>query len=55
LEQISPRTGDPLDSNTLVGPMHNQMGVDNYLKTVQEAQKLGGKIVCGGKVNPVLS
>ena len=37
-----PRIGDPLDDGTLYGPMHSQMGVDNYLATLKEAVALGG-------------
>ena len=29
------RIGDPMDQNTLYGPMHNQNGVDLYKRTVQ--------------------
>jgi aldehyde dehydrogenase family 7 protein A1 len=44
------RVGDPVDADTIYGPMHSQVGVENYLSTVQEAQKLGGKVEFGGKV-----
>lgn len=44
------RVGDPVDPNTIYGPMHSQHGVDNFLQTVNEAQKLGGKVEIGGKV-----
>lgn len=50
-QQIMTRVGDPIDANTLYGPMHSQIGVTNYLNTVQEAKKLGGKVMFGGKVN----
>jgi len=49
-EQIVKRIGDPLDTNTIYGPMHTQVGVTNYLNTIKEAQELGGKVVFGGKV-----
>ena len=43
------RMGDPLDPNTLLGPLHNQMAIDNYVKGIEEIQKQGGKILYGGK------
>ena len=48
--QLMKRVGHPLDSSTLYGPLHNQMAVDNYKATIEEAQKLGGKIEVGGNV-----
>jgi aldehyde dehydrogenase family 7 member A1 len=48
--QLVPRTGDPLDSKTLIGPMHSSIGVQNYKSTLEEVKSLGGKIVFGGKV-----
>ncbi|CRK91225.1 CLUMA_CG004907, isoform A [Clunio marinus] len=44
------RVGHPLDSSTLYGPLHNQLAVDNYKSTIEEAIKLGGKVEVGGKV-----
>ncbi|ESP00645.1 hypothetical protein LOTGIDRAFT_112613 [Lottia gigantea] len=44
------RMGDPLEDGTLVGPMHNEQGVNIYKTAVDEAVKQGGKIECGGKV-----
>ena len=32
-KKLIDRIGDPMDSNTLYGPMHNQNGVDLYLRT----------------------
>jgi len=48
--QLIPRTGDALESGTLLGPMHSQIGIDNYKKTIEEVKGLGGKIVFGGNV-----
>ena len=42
------RIGDPMDQNTLYGPMHNQNGVDLYKRTVQRVKEAGGKIESGG-------
>jgi aldehyde dehydrogenase family 7 protein A1 len=51
-EQIMKRVGDPIDPSTIYGPMHSQVGVNNYLNTVKEAEALGGKVAFGGKVRP---
>ncbi|XP_053975035.1 putative aldehyde dehydrogenase family 7 member A1 homolog [Hylaeus anthracinus] len=48
-ESILERIGDPLENNTLYGPLHNQDAVDEYKKTVNNALKNGGKIEFGGK------
>jgi len=45
---IIKRIGDPLDEGTLYGPLHSKVGVQGYLKTVEEAKALGGVIECGG-------
>lgn len=44
------RMGDPLDDNTLLGPLHSKMGLDGYLKGIEEIKKQGGKILYGGEV-----
>ena len=44
--------GDPMDGATLMGPMHNQQGVDNYLKGVAEIKRQGGRILTGGNKLP---
>ena len=44
------RIGDPLDTNTLYGPLHTKQSVQTYLSVVKEAAKEGATIVCGGKV-----
>jgi aldehyde dehydrogenase family 7 protein A1 len=49
-EQLLPRSGDPLDTGTLLGPMHSQMGVDNYKAAIEEIKKARGKIAFGGNV-----
>lgn len=41
--------GDPLDDNTLLGPLHNPQSVENYLKGIEEIKKQGGKILYGGE------
>ena len=43
------RLGDPLDENTLLGPLHLPSGVEAYLAGIEEIKKQGGKILYGGK------
>jgi len=47
--QIIKRVGDPMESGTLVGPMHSQQGVELFKKAVADAQAQGGKVEFGGK------
>ncbi len=48
--QFESRIGCPLDSNTIIGPLHNQQAVGKYKASVAEAVASGGKIEYGGKV-----
>ena len=41
--------GDPLDINTLMGPLIDQGAVDDYSKAIQAAVDEGGELLCGGK------
>jgi len=43
------KVGDPLDKDTLYGPLHVEKSVETFLKTIEEAKKAGGKVMCGGK------
>ncbi len=43
------RIGDPLDENTLMGPLIDESSVGRYLQTVEAIRKQGGEILCGGK------
>ena len=63
---IMTRMGDPLDDGTLYGPMHSkvvffvyrkhrnypvvQVGVDGYLKTIEDAKADGGEVQFGGNI-----
>jgi aldehyde dehydrogenase family 7 protein A1 len=47
---VMPRIGDPLDEETLYGPMHSKQGVEQYQTALKEAVASGGKIEFGGKV-----
>jgi acyl-CoA reductase-like NAD-dependent aldehyde dehydrogenase len=44
------KIGDPLEPNTIYGPLHTKRSVELYLEAIETAKKLGGNIVYGGKV-----
>lgn len=44
--------GDPMDSKTLMGPMHNANGIRDYTQGLQKIKEQGGKILYGGKTLP---
>jgi aldehyde dehydrogenase (NAD+) len=44
------RIGDPLDADTLMGPLIDQGAVDDYLSALEKAKSEGAEILCGGKV-----
>lgn len=44
------KIGNPLEKDVLCGPLHCQQSVDNYLETIQQIKKAGGKIETGGQV-----
>lgn len=46
---ILPRIGDPLKDGILMGPLHTQTSVKEYLDGLHRIQKEGGKIIFGGK------
>lgn len=48
--QVTSRIGDPLDDNVLIGPLHSQISLDKYIKTIADIKKAGGVIELGGKV-----
>ena len=43
------RIGDPLDENTLMGPLVNQAAVDDMMNAIEKVKKSGGEILYGGK------
>jgi aldehyde dehydrogenase (NAD+) len=49
-KNIRPKIGNPLDSNTLVGPLIDQSAVDAFVQAQKEVVKEGGKILFGGDV-----
>jgi aldehyde dehydrogenase (NAD+) len=49
-KQVVCKIGNPLDSNTLVGPLIDIHSVNAFKKAFDEVQKEGGKILFGGQV-----
>lgn len=49
-EQVSNRIGNPLEPDTLIGPLIDHKSVKGFLRAVQEVKKEGGKILFGGEV-----
>jgi aldehyde dehydrogenase (NAD+) len=45
----SVRIGDPLDANTLMGPLVNEAAIETMEKALQQATQEGGEILTGGK------
>mgnify|MGYP001394317930 CR=1 FL=1 len=44
------KIGDPLDENTLMGPLIDQGAIDDYLNAIKIAENEGGTVLYGGKV-----
>jgi aldehyde dehydrogenase (NAD+) len=42
------RIGDPLDPQTLMGPMVNRAGVEEMLAALEIIEQQGGEVLCGG-------
>ena len=42
------KPGNPLAPGTLLGPLHNEAAVDEFLNGIKEIKKQGGKILIGG-------
>ena len=42
------RIGNPLEENTLMGPLIDQMAIDDYTKAIDKAKEEGGEILYGG-------
>lgn len=43
------KIGDPLDRRNLMGPLIDQDAVQKFLKTIAQAEHLGGRVVFGGQ------
>jgi aldehyde dehydrogenase (NAD+) len=44
------RLGDPLDENTLMGPLVNAQAIKDYQHAIEQAEAQGGKVIYGSKV-----
>ncbi len=44
------RIGDPMDENTLMGPLVNPQAVEEMLDALEKARQQGGEILYGGRV-----
>ena len=42
------RIGDPLDPNTLMGPLIDENSITSFLNAVENVQKAGGELLTGG-------
>ena len=42
------KIGDPLCTNTLMGPLIDQMAIDDYVNAINKAKEQGGEVLCGG-------
>jgi aldehyde dehydrogenase (NAD+) len=49
-EQVVNKIGNPLDENTLVGPLIDQGSVSDFKYAVEQVQKEGGNVIFGGEV-----
>ncbi len=47
-ESLRNRIGNPLDANTLIGPLIDNQAVDNMMRRLKLVQEEGGKIIFGG-------
>jgi len=45
----SVRIGDPLDPDTVMGPLVNEQAIDDMMAALERARAEGAEIVCGGK------
>ena len=43
------RIGDPLEDDTLMGPLVDKAAVDTYLEAIETVKRQGGRILCGGE------
>lgn len=49
-KQLPERIGHPLNPDTIVGPMIDKYGVENFVNAQKEVEKEGGKVIFGGNV-----
>ncbi len=43
------RIGDPMDENTLMGPVIHQKAIDDMMAAIETAKQQGGEVLVGGK------
>lgn len=43
------RVGDPLDPQTLIGPLHTKAAIEQYQSVIKEIMSTGGKVQFGGE------
>ena len=43
------RIGDPLERNTLMGPLIDESAVERFERALESVREAGGQILCGGK------
>ena len=48
-KKIENKIGNPLDENFLVGPLIDQISVQNFLHAVKKVEEEGGKVLFGGQ------
>ena len=48
--QLENRVGDPLDSDTLIGPMIDEVAVITFRNALKAIREQGGKIIYGGEI-----
>jgi aldehyde dehydrogenase (NAD+) len=48
------RIGDPLDDDTLMGPLVTSSAVEEMFEALEQARQDGGEIISGGKMRPEL-
>jgi len=46
------RIGNPIDENTLMGPVVNESAVKDMMKAIELAKEQGGEVLCGGNPLP---
>ncbi|MBX2846206.1 MAG: aldehyde dehydrogenase family protein [Saprospiraceae bacterium] len=49
-KQVSTKIGNPLDSNTLMGPLIDEQAIKNYQNAINQAVASGGKVIYGNEV-----
>ena len=48
-KKVATRMGNPMDGETLLGPLHTKRAVKEYLEGIETIKRQGGKVLCGGE------